>query len=313
MSKYYTPSGKFEPIAILYFILITLIAAPILGFIYSYAIWYIPFIYVNFIIAGAVGFALAWLMSYVVIKIGKVRNKWLAIGFSFIASLVALYAAWVVWVDLAINMGESYGNSRIGITASNVKFDQLVVLATNPSALFELMGSINEYGTWGIRSNAVSGTFLTIIWIIEAVLIIGATIIFTNGAAEPFCELSNQWFNSKDLPVFNYLDNAPELVKDIEQSNPSAFQKLTYAAAVDQNHSIFTLYSSKNNENYLTVTNRIAKRGKDNELEFDDNILVEHIYLNDELKDKLVNFKEVIVAKTETTQTPTEDNTTEEA
>ena len=31
MSKYYTPSGKFEPISILYFVLIAVIVAPILS------------------------------------------------------------------------------------------------------------------------------------------------------------------------------------------------------------------------------------------------------------------------------------------
>ncbi|AUC75801.1 hypothetical protein [Olleya sp. Bg11-27] len=294
MDKYYSPSGKFDSKAILYFILISVIALPLLGLAYSYAIWYIPIIYLNFLIAGAVGFAIAWLISKFVITMGKVRNKTLAIIFALLASVITLYSSWVVWADLVINIGESYGNSRIGITASNVDVNQLYILATNPLTLFELIANINEYGTWGIKSATVSGTFLTIIWIIEAVLIIGVTLLLTNGSTVPFCELSNQWFNSKNLPAFGAIDNRPALIKAIENGDPTVFNTLTLVTKADQDHSVFTLYSSSNNENYLTINNKKAKYNKDGELEFEDTLLVENIYINNELKDKLINFKDII-------------------
>jgi len=307
MDKYYAPSGKFDSKAILYFILISVIAMPLLGLAYSYAIWYIPIIYLNFIIAGAIGFTIAWLVSKYVIKIGKVRNKTLAIIFALLASSIALYSAWIVWVDLVLNIGESYGNSTIGIAASNVDINQLYVLATNPLTLFELIANINEYGTWGIKSATVSGPFLTIIWIIEAVLIIGVTLLLTNGSRVPFCELSNQWFDSKNLPAFDVIDNGPELIKAIENGDPTAFNTLTLATKADQDHSVFTLYSSSNNENYLTINNKKAKYNKEGALSFDDTLLVENIYLNYELKDKLVNFKpatQPIVDNEETLEEP---------
>ena len=298
MSKYYTPSGKFDPKAFLYFALIALVALPILGLAYAYAIWYIPFIYINFIIAGAFGFAMAWLISKFVIRMGKVRNKGLAITFAALAGLIGLYCHWVVWVDLVFNISDTYGTDRIGVAVSNVQTDQLIALASNPLGLFELMGSISEVGTWGFRSATVSGVFLILIWIVEAILIVGATVLFTNGAREPFCELGNEWFESKTLPAFNYIENRPQLVKDLEQSNPDVFKELSYAPSVEKNHSIFTLYSSHHNENYLTVTNMYANYDKDGKLEFDDRVLIENIHLNGELKEKILNFKEQVIENT---------------
>ena len=160
MVKYYEASGKFDVQAILYFLLISIIALPILGLAYAYCIWYIPFIYINFIIAGVLGFVIAWLVRKFVVKLGKVRNAKLTLIFGFLAGLICMYFHWAVWVDLVINVGESYGNSRIGVTVSNIEILQVFNLAADPGILFDLIGEINKYGTWGIRSATVSGVFL---------------------------------------------------------------------------------------------------------------------------------------------------------
>ena len=79
---------------------------------------------------------------------------------------MALYFHWAVWTDLVINAGESYGNSRIGVSVSNIKIVQVFSLIIQPETLFDLINEINFYGTWGVRSNTVNGTFLLTIWII---------------------------------------------------------------------------------------------------------------------------------------------------
>jgi len=289
MSKYYKPSGKFTPLAFLYFAGIALIILPLLGLLYAYAIWYIPIIYFNVIIAGAFGFAIAFLISHGVVKFGKVRNVPLTIGLSILAGLIALYFHYAVWVDLVLNMGESYGNSRLGITVSNIKIIQTFNLALNPAALFEIIAEINDYGTWGIKGSTVSGVFLTVIWIIEALIIIGvATFVPIAFAKAPFCELGNEWFKEKTLPAFQYIENRPELIKNLESSNPEAFKDIALTHTIEDSHSVFALYSSKHNENYLTITNKRAKINKKKELEFESNEFVEYIYLNNELSQALL-------------------------
>ncbi len=288
MAKYYAPSGKFNPIAFLYFILIALIALPILGLAYAYAIWYIPFIYINFFIALAFSFLIGLTISHGVVKFGKIRNVPLTIGLSFLAGIMALYFHWAVWVDLVINAGESYGSSRIGITVSNIKLFQTFNLALQPDVLFGFIGEINQYGTWGFKSATVSGTFLTIIWVIEALIILApATLIPIGYASEPFCELGNAWFKEKELPAFNYIETPTQLVKAIENSNPEAFKELSLANNLEKNHSIFSLYSSNHNENYLSIKNKRATTNKKGELEFNNDAFLEYIYLNSELTQHL--------------------------
>jgi len=290
MAKYYTPSGKFNFLAFIYFIGISLLVLPFVGLLYAYAIWYIPFIYINFIIAGVIGFVIAFLVSKVVVKLGKVRNVSLTIGLSLLAGLVALYFHWAVWIDLVLNAGESYGSSRIGVTVSNIKIIQTFNLALDPATLFQIIGEVNKYGTWGFGSSTVNGVFLTIIWIVELVIIVGiATIIPIASAKEPFCELGNEWFKAKTLKPFKYIENRPEMVKDLENSNPEAFNELEVTQNLEDSHSLFTLYSSNHNENYLTINSRRAKFNNKKELEFEDNEFVEYLFLNNEMTQALLS------------------------
>jgi len=188
MTKYYVPSGKFSSSSFFYFILTAIIALPILAVLYTYLVWYIPFIYINFFITAGFGFGVGIVIQYLVINIGKVRNPNLAVIFGVLGSLIAMYFSWAIWVDLVVNAGESYGNSRIGITTSNIKIVQVLELALNPNTLLELIVEINKVGTWGLRSATISGMFLTIIWLIEFLIVMVISILVPyNSAKRPFC------------------------------------------------------------------------------------------------------------------------------
>lgn len=50
-----------------------------------------------------------------------------------------------------------------------------------------------------------------------------------------------------------------------------------------------------------------GKFNKDGELEFDDTLLVENIYINNELKNKLVNVKDIIKPTLDSEETIIED------
>ena len=105
MSNYYKPSGKFSPISFVYLLLVCAIAMPILGTIYAYATWYIPIIYVNFLITFGFGVSISFAVSLLVIRLGKVRNYGLSALFAIIASFVSNYRLLVVWLDLVLNSG----------------------------------------------------------------------------------------------------------------------------------------------------------------------------------------------------------------
>ncbi len=289
MSNYYQPSGRFSPSSFLYFILTSVIIIPILALIYTYLIWYIPFFYINIFITVGFGLGVGLAISHLVVKLGKVRNSTIALVFGFLGGLIALYFSWAIWVDLVINAGESYGNSRIGITTSSIEFLQVFGLALQPSVLLEFISEINKTGTWGIRGGAVSGTILMIIWVIEFLIILVISIFLPLFRAKiPFCETDNKWFNEETLPAFNFIKNPKEMVANLENSNQNSFINLQYSTTSEnESHSIFTLYSSEKGKNYITIDNKKAKTNDKNEIEFDSNEFVEYISISSELRNKL--------------------------
>ncbi len=290
METYYRPSGKFNPLSILIFVGLCLTAFPLLGLIYAYAIWYIPFIYINFLIAAGFGFIIGLLINFLVVRKGKVRNTALAITFGVLGGLIGLYFHWAVWVDLVINAGESYGTSRIGITSSNIKILEVFSLAADPGALFALIGEINEFGTWGIRSATVSGTFLTIIWIVELLIVtVVSTLVPMGGSGAPFCEVNNKWFEEKELPPLSLVENVSQLIKDIGAKNEAAFDNLTKATDLEKDHSVFTLYTAGKDENYLSIENKKAEINKKGETELNGDEFATYILVNNILKEKLLS------------------------
>ncbi|MBK7885414.1 MAG: hypothetical protein IPJ81_17720 [Chitinophagaceae bacterium] len=123
----------------------------------------------------------------------------------------------MVWVDLAVNAGTTYGNSRIGITISNINIDEVLASAVKPATLLEYIQDINAIGTWSIKTFTVSGTFLTVIWIIEALMITGIPLFMSYLAAKkPFCEIGNVWFKEKILPPFPVINEKEKLLQTLK-------------------------------------------------------------------------------------------------
>ncbi len=51
----YKPSGKYSPLSPIYLVLTCATVVPALAWLYAYAIWYCPFIYINFFITLGFG------------------------------------------------------------------------------------------------------------------------------------------------------------------------------------------------------------------------------------------------------------------
>ena len=152
-------------------------------------------------------------------------------------------------------------------------------------------GEINDLGTWGFKTATVSGGFLTFIWIVELLIIVGvATLVSAGNARKPFCEMNNNWFKENRLPAFNVIENKAVFVSNLETANDTAFDGLKKLEDTNQHHSIFTLYTSDKGENYLSVENKIATMNDKGEVEFKDDEVVEYIAINGQLGKTLLAF-----------------------
>lgn len=292
MTEYYKPSGKFSPTFLLYFFLVSVLAFPILGLIYAYCIWYIPFIYINFFITLGFGILVSLAISVFVVKKGKVRNPILALIIGILGGMLALYFHWSVWIDLVINAGESYGSNRIGITVSNIEFLQVFSLIFQPALVFEYICKVNDYGTWGISGATVSGSLLWVIWAIEFIMVIAISGFLPYlEAKKPFSESTNSWYEEFLLPALTYIENKEQIIVDIEQSNHAGFEFLNKDIDSDtDDHSIFTLYKSQSGKNYLSIENKTSKTDNKGKIDFDNDKFVEYIAIDGQLSNLLLNI-----------------------
>lgn len=179
--KSYQESGKFKWISPIVLFVFGLIGSLTLGFVYSYAIRYIPIIYLNVVIALGFGLLMGMLTSFAG-KWTHVRNKKLLGIMGFVNGCMALYVSWVVWIHLFA--------------------DGLWII--KPGELWEAIKIVNEYGTWGIgrsASTSVSGMFLSVIWAIEAAIIV---FLSTGGAMTSgvYCEDCGKWIDEEVTKEF---------------------------------------------------------------------------------------------------------------
>ncbi|CAI2767931.1 hypothetical protein [Flavobacterium collinsii] len=291
MEKYYKPSGKFSLIFILYFLLISITAFPILALIYAYCIWYIPFVYIRFFITIGFGLLVGVVILQFVIKKGKVRNPLLGFTIGFVGAFLALYFHWTIWIDLVIKAGESQDSNNVGILVSNIDFRQVFSLIFRPDLVFEYISQINEYGMWSIKGAMVNGTFLWVIWLIEISIVVAISGILPYlETKKPFSESTNSWYEEVVLPALGHIENKQQMIVDISQSNFANFDFLIKNISNKKDsHSIFTLYKSKSGKNYLSIENKTLKIGNKGKIRFDTDQVVEYIAISSEFSKILVD------------------------
>jgi len=209
---FYSHSGKFT----VYGPFLTLIAGVLLayplGIAYSYLIKWIPFIYLNCLITVGYGFAFG-LVTYILLKFGKVRNNPLALLAALAIGLAALYGSW-----------NGCAKALLGDKAPAFLL---------PWQMWRFVTILNENGSWGIgfaSSAPVTGILLAIFWIVEAAVIVGLAAVIPYGMIKslPFCENHNCWLDKEkkiekldafvlpgELAAFKVGDIAP-----LEQSRP---------------------------------------------------------------------------------------------
>jgi hypothetical protein len=177
---YYSHSGKAPVSAVVFTMGSGLIGAVVLAAVYAYLILYIPLAgYISFLLTFGFGWALGWVVAKSV-RWGNVRNRAVATAISAIVGLAALYVAWAVWLYALLQ------REGVDVTAMEVIF--------SPLGMWELILAINESGAWSISGATPTGIVLWLIWLIEAVIIVGAAVYFGRAAVnDPFCETCNLW------------------------------------------------------------------------------------------------------------------------
>lgn len=208
----YKPSGKTGMLGPVITFLCTAIGGAILGVLYSYIVTWIPFIYINFFITIGFAFGLAFLIRTGSL-LGHVRSGIVNLVFGGLGLITAYYVHWVAWIA-AQNIGIGW--------------------VWDPLALFGIIKEINEHGLWSIGrfgsdGAIVSGVFLTIIWVIEALIIfLGGMMGMTVDSV--YCERCRKWTSTNDDLSRMDLKGADVLLDGLHQGEFDVFSQLQPAA-----------------------------------------------------------------------------------
>lgn len=203
----YKHSGKIELLGLVLMVLFGTATAAVLGVLYAYLTNFIPFPYINFFITlgygGAVGLATGFGG-----KLGKVRNIPIMLAGGALAGLIAVYTAWVGYFFVSVGSRE---------------------LLLDPIALFGFAKLVAALGPWSIFGITPKGDLLYILWVIEAVMIIGssaagAAVIVSNSL---FCERCHAWFKGKHIiSSLEPLKNLDYLIEQFQEDNFTAIYRL---------------------------------------------------------------------------------------
>lgn len=252
-ANFYRHSGKAPLLGLILIGATGLVTVPILGLIYGYLIFYIPFVYLSVLLVFIYVFAVGFVLNKA-IKWGKVRNTFIVglAGFGF--GLFAEYVGWVAWIA-AFARDASY-----------------LLEFFFPWEVFSIIIEIGKQGAWSFNGTTPTGGFLYFIWMVEAILVVGGITYYTlNLFSEvPFCEDSETWVEKKKtLAVFAPLANPNSFKASISQGSFLAFNELKLLHSGNA-YTVFELYECEVCKNFFVLNIKdvkisVDRRGRRNQ------------------------------------------------
>lgn len=264
---YYRPSG-IAPIGGMALTIVTsAVAIALFAFIYVFALWYIPFIYVNICLTALFGFGLGKIVSFGVQR-GKIRNPKMAMVLGIAIGIAAVYAQWAIWATLVYHMGAKHTvlhSERLAYIRTGFGMEDFNHYLTAPEKVWRTMTRVNRHGLWSFGDFEVKGGLLWTVWVLEALIIVILTIVFPRlRAAQPFSEQTDSWMieesAKKNIPANSTLT---QLRQQLEQGN---FDALLNVAPIPDNMPGWkiTLHrDTQGREHYLHVSfHQPTEKGK---------------------------------------------------
>jgi hypothetical protein len=172
----YSHSGGVPVVGGVATVLAGVVAAVLGGFVYGYAFYYIPIIFLNILVtlafAAGIGMAVA-----VAARAGKVRNNLFVGTIGLLATFLGMYVYWGAYCWALLGIGE------VGL------------FAFTPMGLIAFGQELFENGSWGLRDgDPIKGWFLVAMWVAETGMILFVSMMCALlDAKRPFCEACREW------------------------------------------------------------------------------------------------------------------------
>jgi phage FluMu protein Com len=200
----YKHSGSTPFSAVALCLIAGLTAAAIGGFIYAWSLWYIPFIYLNFLATLLYAAIVGWVVGGAAAA-GKIRNL-TVVGLLSLACM--LFGIWIYW---GTSIWAMFG-VRTGL------------IAWSPQTLFGFGQDLYEKGSWGFKEgDPIKGPVLALIWLVESGMLLGIAFKTAVGCVnQPFCESCQKWTTAeKGVARFDALGDEPVWQRVITDDLPA--------------------------------------------------------------------------------------------
>ncbi len=224
----YQPSGKFRTLTIP-LILIGMLIATALAYVYHLLLEWIPLIYVNFLITLFSGIGLGMIATWIV-NMGHARNRMIAIAIGVLLALTALSAKYYFQYQTFLNQvvaaeKEDFLEKSDAVLDEEQR-EQLLndlrdVIRGQVGIADYLKLRVDQGWNLGRRGNGgmpLTGIFVYLIWLIEAgILLYYAVTMPLSAAGEPYSEKLNEWA-SEEEGVMNLPITDGEMVAQIQSA-----------------------------------------------------------------------------------------------
>lgn len=182
----YEPNGRFRP-ALAGFTALALGGLVPLAWAYQAIVTFVPLL-VKLVAVPVFAMALS-LLAWMVLRAGHCRSRGLALLVGLLLSMTAL--------------GASYGWA--------FRRDRDAQLAETPASELQRVASRFTFSRWldlrqergfSVSEDTVGGWVVPFAWVVEALLLVGASTLFARMVAdEPFCETCQRWSDEKRVKV----------------------------------------------------------------------------------------------------------------
>ncbi|MCT4645821.1 MAG: hypothetical protein N4A74_12610 [Carboxylicivirga sp.] len=251
LQKFYVPdegdfrlSGNFTLPGLILAAGLSALVSILSAYLYALLVAFIPFIYLNAMITGVFGIVIGFTVIYIS-RITLIRNAKVRFTIGVVSGIIGVLAQWLVFLFFLVT-GEIPLQDTI----------QQGVFLLDPVILKDLLSELYNYGTWSIFGVTLRGIPLLLIWLAEAVIIIGAPLLLLlKYPISPFSEKLNQWYPKKVLAQdFAYVSGVVSYIKELRDSK--AENLLHYPRGDGHRHSRVSIYFMEQEEiAYLSTDN----------------------------------------------------------
>jgi hypothetical protein len=191
---YYHHSGKVPAKSLV----LTLIFLPLTAWFCAWAyvnlVWYIPFVFLNFVLT-IIFSMLACIPVYFGVSDGGIRNRTVVYALCFLAGGCFVYFQWAYYCSYIMKTVKLEELQEI---TSRTRFRYFL---QRPDKMVQIGTVILNEGTWSMFGSRVSGFVLLLFWMTEAAFSIGfGTWFILDLLKFPFSESMNTWLKEEFAP-----------------------------------------------------------------------------------------------------------------